>query len=640
MDLTTRKRLARPSRIRRIWSREIPAETPNEPQGALGPNAWGIVVLGAWSGLLTGLLVLGSLLAQRQFLGVSSLGMLQMNRHALWMIPLSNLMIFLTAGLLLAPLGFSKSKKARWGAVLALNLLMFFTLVSTFRGLYKFAYYILTGGLASVAFRTARARPEGFRKLVGRSLPVLAAGVIGLVGLDLGWQSFEESQALAALPEPPETPNVLFIVLDTVRAESTSLHGYERDTTPVLRELAREGIRFDHARVPAPWTLPAHASIFTSRWPHELSARLDKPLDDSYDTLAEALRDRGYATAGFVANRFFCNAWYGLGRGFLHYDDSAITLTSILGSSGLGRQIARGVFPSPVDRPSAFFRRKDAQTLNREFLSWLDLQRPEERPFFVFLNYFDAHDPYIPPDGWRRRFGMEPEGKADFALLRDWHEATRTNPVVPDREVTLAIDSYDECIAYLDEQLGRLFDDLERRGILDETLIIVTSDHGELFGEHGIYGHGSCLYRPVLHVPMLIVGPSKSEIPPGGVVEAPVSLRDLPATVLDLLFRTESSPSPFQGRSLARYWEDPNAEPDPVLAEMLDNGPPAHSLVAEGAAYIRNGDGREELFDLEDLQESNDLAPLPESQDLLNRLRDILARLLAGENDFEGSAHR
>ncbi|CAN5675119.1 hypothetical protein BH23PLA1_BH23PLA1_06630 [soil metagenome] len=631
MDLKSRQRSERPSRLRRLWTRE--KSELEARRTSIGPNAGEIVLLGAWFGFLTGLLELASLLGQRQFLGVSSLGLLQMNRHARWMIPVSNLMIFLAVGLLLAPLGFTRSARARWGALLVLNVLMFLTLVLTFRGLYKFAYLFLTAGLASAAFRSARARSEGFRKLVGRSLPVLAIGVLALVGLDLGGQSFEERRTLLALPEPPPSaPNVLLIVLDTVRAESTSLHGYERDTTPVLRRLSEQGIRFDHARVPAPWTLPAHASIFTSRWPHELSSKLDQPLDDTYDTIAEYLRDRGYATAGFVANRFFCNAWYGLGRGFLHYDDSAITWTSILGSSGLGRRVARTAFPSPVDRPSAYFRRKNAETLNREFLQWIDGPRPEGRPFFAFLNYFDAHDPYLPPDGWKRRFGLQPEGKADFALLRDWHEATRTNPEVPERDVTLAIDSYDECIAYLDEQLGLLFDDLDRRGILDETLIIITSDHGELFGEHGIYGHGSCLYRPVLHVPLLIVGPSRSEIPASGVIEAPVSLRDLPATIADLLPFSEPGRSPFQGRSLARYWEVPGAESDPVLAEMLDNGPPALSLVAAGASYIRNGDGREELYQLQDLDEATNLSADPEHQEVLNRLRDLLARILGGES--------
>ena len=269
-----------------------------------------------------------------------------------------------------------------------------------------------------------------------------------------------EHRALARLPTPPAgAPNVLFIVLDTVRAESLSLYGYGRETSPHLARLAARGVRFDQARAAASWTLPSHASMFTARWPHELSARIDRPLDATFPTLAEYLRDRGYATAGFIANTFFCNSWYGLGRGFVHYEDMALTPLEVLRSSGLGRRLVKGAGALPRNRPGAYFQRKDAPTVNDEVLTWID-RRPRDRPFFAFLNYFDAHDPYLSPVEPARGFGLRPVTRADHATLQDWH--TRDKKTLTPRDVELARDCYDDCIAYLDEQLGKLVDFVNR----------------------------------------------------------------------------------------------------------------------------------------------------------------------------------
>ena len=348
---------------------------------------------------------------------------------------------------------------------------------------------------------------------------------------------------------PSGSPNVLFIVLDTVRAESLSLYGYHRDTSPNLTKLAQRGVRFDRARTAAAWTLPSHASMFTGRWPYELSTRPDRPLDAAFPTLAEFLRDKGYDTAGFVGNTYFCNRWFGLDRGFLHYEDVAVCLVEILRSSDMGRALISRIAPSIFtrDRPYAHFNRKDAETINHDVLAWLD-GRPKGQPFFAFLNYYDAHDPYITAADAPRHFGLRPETAQEVAALRDWLHADKTK--LPNRLLQMAIDGYDDGIAYLDDQLGRLFAALESRGLLENTLIVITSDHGELHGEHNVYGHGSHLYRPAVEVPLLVVGPRR--VPHGTTVAQPVSLRDLPSTVVDLL--GFDSASPFPGRSLARCW--------------------------------------------------------------------------------------
>ncbi len=149
----------------------------------------------------------------------------------------------------------------------------------------------------------------------------------------------------------------------------------------------------------------------------------------------------------------------------------------------------------------------------------------------MFLNYFDAHSPYVVPEGCDRHFGRRAETPAELALLQDWENRPKQN--VPESEATLVSDAYDDCIGYLDSQIGKLMDELESRGLLENTLVVITSDHGEELGEHGLFGHGRSLYSQEVHVPLVILAPGGSAA--GRVVGEPVSLRDLPATFVDLL---------------------------------------------------------------------------------------------------------
>jgi arylsulfatase A-like enzyme len=216
---------------------------------------------------------------------------------------------------------------------------------------------------------------------------------------------------------------------------------------------------------------------------------------------------------------------------------------------------------------------------------------------------------------------------------------------VTPRDIALVRDAYDDCIASLDEQLGRLFDELDRRGLLANTLVIVTSDHGEHLGEHRIYGHGQSLYRPEIHVPLLITFPPS--VPADRVIAEPVSLRDLAATVVDQL--DLGGRSPFPGRSLARFWDPTRgaseSEVEPVVSELIRGArsgrkilwPPAlrgpmESLVADGLIYIRNGDGVEELYDLQaDPEEVRDLSNTADSPAALERFRALSKQLRLGE---------
>ena len=256
------------------------------------------------------------------------------------------------------------------------------------------------------------------------------------------------------------------------------------------------------ARATAPWTLASHASLFTGRWPHELAVKWCTPLGGHFPTLAEYLGSHGYATAGFVANTFYCSYDTGLDRGFTHYEDFDLerlgpfrtaqlvdlTLKTI---AALVQRLSENFDAGPF-RPLQEHMldqllvadKKHAGLINREFLDWLS-RRPEPgRPFFAFLNYFDAHSPYLLPKGAEYRFGLKPRTDADFQFLERWTDIDKAT--LPEHYRSFIVDCYDNCLAYLDERLGELFDELQSRGVLDHTLVIVTADHGEGLGEHGL----------------------------------------------------------------------------------------------------------------------------------------------------------
>jgi arylsulfatase A-like enzyme len=485
------------------------------------------------------------------------------------------------------------------------------------------------------------------RGLLRVSTPVLAGIAIALAGVVGTHVWLAEARARAGLPEARgEAPNVLLIVMDDVRIDDLSLYGYHRETTPNLTRLAQRAIRFDQARSTAPWTLPSHGSMLTGRWPHELSVTVDQPLDAAQPTLAGFLAARGYATAGFVANTYYCNSWYGLDRGFAHYEDfydnRALSAYETFRSSTLGRWLVKEARLEPRN-PGVKGTRKTAAMINRDLFGWLD--RQGDRPFFAFLNYYDAHGPFQPPAGFDRRFGLSALPVAEresvmrsFARVGSGKVPPAEVPAIVARATEIRRDSYDSCIAYLDEQIGKLVAELERRGLLDTTLVILTSDHGEQFNEHHLSGHGNSLYQELIHVPLVIMPPARKAA--GRVVEAPVSLRNLAATVADVTGLGDVSP--FPGQSLRRCWatdSGPVAADDPVLAEVEYQEERFHNpsvpvsvgalqaLVTDRRAYIHNTSGREELYDLErDRAELKDLAGGAEAAPLLERFRRELAR--------------
>ncbi len=622
-----------------------------------------VFALSAWCGLAGGWLEVGTRVLSRSINPTDRLYL--MSRHFVWLAPLSNLLLFLGVGVLLA---MATKLWPRRGGWISLHLICAGALLPAFMvagpRIYAAAWLVLALGVASRLVRwLARASTGSRRWLVGSFAALLfLVPVVG--GLLLGGDWLKRWRESGSPLPPADAPNVLLIVLDTVRADRLSAYGYSRPTSPTLDRLAKRGIRFDEARATAPWTLASHASLFTGRWPHELGVEWMTPLGWSAPTLAEYLGSHGYATAGFVGNTLYCSYDTGLDRGFTHYEDYVLAVerlgplrTALLvdracaGVADLGLAASRNLNLGPflpwldsVIRPLLATGRKDAGSVNREFLDWLSRRPGSPRPFFAFLNYYDAHSPYLPPEGAGFRFGTGPQTGADFVLLSElWNTVDKSR--LPPRYRALVRDSYDNCLAYLDERLGELCDALQRGGVLDQTLVIIAADHGEELGEHGLFDHGESLYRPEVRVPLLIVLPASS--PSRGVVSDCVSLRDLPATVVDLVGL--AARSPFPGRSLARLWRrsapGDAADDDGVISELSSPNPslpsqgrspaargPLVSLAEGDLIYIRReGDGKEELYhERDDPLELTNLAKVESMQAVLRRIRLRLDRVRAG----------
>ena len=582
----------------------------------------------AWCALVMGLI-------EAAILAIKRVGqpLMKLGPDYMWMGPLALLIIFVALGLILLLAGrFSPRLDVENATIFSCVTLGSMDLLILIPGLHHAASLALAAGFSFQILRVIRRRRESFQRLVRRTLPF----IVGLMFLlSFGPHAallMREKRVLAALPPPPpQAANLLVITLDAVRAANMSLYGYMRQTTPRIAALAERSITFDRALSTAPWTLPSHAGIFTGHWYHELSADYEKPLDAAYPTLAEFLSGRGYRTAGFVGNLGYCGTETGLSRGFAHYEDYPLSWGQLASSSGLTRTFLDNFRLRRMVENDQHLNRMTADALNDNVLRWIDRDRAQ--PFFVFLNYFDAHDPYLPPPPFDSKFGPgRKNGK--HSPLHHW----LYNPAVGHRPldqptVQEEIDAYDGAVAYLDNRLGVLLDGLKERGLLGNTLVVITADHGEEFGEHRVFEHGYSLYGPSINVPLVVSFPGRL---PARRIGPPVSLRDLPATITDLLGLRDA---PFPGASLKRFWENLSGStavvPSPVLAELnfarrqpdwfpISKGD-MKSVVSAGLHYIRNGDGSEELYDYQgDPWERANLAPDAEHHSDLEQLRGLL----------------
>jgi arylsulfatase A-like enzyme len=637
---------------------------PDSTAPATAPRRLGpidVLVLAVWCGLAAGLLEVGTRIVCRSL--DPNGRMFLMTRHFVWLAPLSNLLLFAVMAPVLA---LATKLWPRAGGWFCPRLICFWSafpsLMLASSRIYATAWALLAIGVAWRVTPLLERHAAGLRRRLLLSFPLLLVLVGTSAGFVFGGDWLKVRRETRRPLPSKDAPNVLLVVLDTVRADRLSLYGYERATTPVLDKLARRGIRFDRARAPAPWTLPSHATMFTGRWPHELGVKWGTPVGTKFATVAEYLGSSGYATAGFVANTLICSSELGLDRGFTHYEDYVLEQLSpfrtawlvdhaLLLLSDLGLFLGRspvawlfGPLQETVFQPLfTMDRKKDAGMINRELLSWLSQRREPGRPFFAFLNYYDAHAPYVLPAGAAYRFGEAPQSQSDFmVLVEQW--ASIDKALLPPQLRSLARDCYDNCVAYLDERLGELFDELDRRGVLAHTILIVVSDHGEGLGERDLFDHGESLYSTEIRVPLVVVLPGGESSP--RVVREPVSLRDLPATIVQLAGLERGSPIP--GRSLVDR-PHPSAAvgwaPDGAVFSELPTPNPANpnhgrspasrgplvSLADGDYVYIRNeGDGAEELFnEQEDPRELTNRSRSKVTEPILDRFRAHLDQFRA-----------
>ncbi len=278
--------------------------------------------------------------------------------------------------------------------------------------------------------------------------------------------------------------------------------------------------------------------------------------------------------------------------------------------------------------PSYLVRRNAAATLVDHFLDWLSHQE-KGRPFFAFLNLFDAHYVYRPPPGYEERFG--PLGDHLMQLFRRGLRWSAWS--APEQQGF--VDAYDACVAYVDDQVGRLVEELRARALLDNTLVVITADHGEHFGEHDLMEHANSLYLPLLQVPLIVH--FRGRVPEGRRVAELVSLADLPATVLELIGATAAAGIPGHSWSPARTTGEGAASPTPVVAELRRRTEPPpwakatsndmRSIFLGELQYILGHQGREELYDVRaDRGQERDLAPSRPAD--VARLRAALAEVI------------
>jgi len=566
-------------------------------------------------GALTGMVEGAGLLLFQQ-LGWLNWNMAQtaVSAEILWIAPVFSLLLFGAAGLLLAVAGrLISSPWVHWGGVFLLALLMFFDWLALSGRIRHSAALMLALGLATVFVRWFRKHEEAALMFFRRALPwalaltfLLLAGVQG----NIWWR---ERNALDGLPSAaPGAPNVLLIVIDTQRADHLSGYGYGRATSPRMDQLAREGALFEQPFAASSWTLPSHASLLTGRPTFEHNAERN-PMDGRYRTIAEELRDRGYRTAAISANSFFFCRRVGMGRGFIRFEDYFHSMADMAARTLYGRKFAQFVMrPLGYEDVPA---RKLASDVTDATLRWA--ARDPARPFFAMLNYFDVHDPFLPPRPWRTRFSKQanPGGILNTFLIR--YDVKMTP-----EELQGEIDAYDGAIAYVDEMIGRLVDGLEKYGQLANTLVIITSDHGEMLGEHGLFLHRNGLHREVIRVPLILRWPGR--VPAGARIPTPVTNAAVAATILDLLGSPQQDI--FPGPSLAQLWRAPESAgtwPHPLseLAQFpfdqMKKVPAYHgamaSLVSPQYHFITHEKFGHELFDwVADPQEMTNLAKVPD----------------------------
>ncbi len=339
---------------------------------------------------------------------------------------------------------------------------------------------------------------------------------------------------------PSEPPNVLIILWDTVRADRMTLYGYDKPTTPRMAKWAEGGKVFENAISPAMWTVPSHASMFTGQPESEHGAGYDwRWLDHHNITSAEWFGQHGYDTYAFSANPNLSSTRVNLLQGFNHIDLSWNREWRKKVSQNTRKKLIKSdksteISPAFRGGASSTFTYNAAPQTREAFVDWIDGRDDPEKPFFAYLSYMEAHKPRVPSAEARKKVADDETIKLGLAtdltmksqLLYSYDKKDYT-----EKELQ-AIDAvYDATLIDLDESTSDLLADLEERGVLDNTIVLWTADHGEQLGEHQQFGHRAAIYQNLLHVPLVISWPAGLD---PGRVSVPVSNLQIYDTLCDL----------------------------------------------------------------------------------------------------------
>jgi arylsulfatase A-like enzyme len=506
-------------------------------------------------------------------------------------------------------------------------------------------------------------RPLG-RRVTAAAAGLAAAGLVAAAAWSLlGGSTGQAGRRASVRPGADRPPNVVLVVIDTLRRDRVSAYGYHRKTSPNLDRLAAEGALFERAYTTASWTLPAHASLFTGLYTASHGTDNGRiRLPSAHRTLAEILAEAGYRTAGFSANPWL-STMSGLDQGFETFEYLGIQTTT----SGFFLNLFKGrlrLLLHGTDRLDL-----GAADITDRLLRWISDVRRGGEPFFVFLNYMEVHEPYgtvpepffsaflseqLPRDigrGWVRETPLflcascDPSFDSLLECRADrWH--------VPEEQLRHAVDLYDAGLLYVDHHIGRILDSLERDGMLEHTVVLVTSDHGESLGERGQMGHGGLLYNSVLDIPLLVRYPPA--FAPGTRISEAVSLVDVLPTVEELagLARSDlpDTVSLLPGSGLAGRPERVLTEYVPIAENVWKAvgrrlrcdyhiaGRSSASLQKGHEKLIWSSTGELELFDLaaDPREERNLVSARPEAaRNLEAELRAWRLALLSRSEDGE-----
>jgi len=419
-------------------------------------------------------------------------------------------------------------------------------------------------------------------------------------------------------PGPGGRPNVVLIVLDTVRADHMSVYGYQRRTTPNLEEFAHDATIYRNAVATSDVTLSAHASLFTGLYASSHGAHYGKeatweglPLDTRAETLAETLARSGYATASIVANYGYLGPRFGLLQGFAQSDTRVPVLLIAAAKryylrAGLRRLLARFVPTREYDRQTRM-----GEEITRDAFRFLESFRVGKGPFFLFLNYMDAHTPYLPPAPFDTMFpGMEP--MFTHPMFNEMSaEVMREKRPIRDVERNHIVSQYDGAIAYVDKQVGDIVRRLKELNLYGSTLVVITADHGEALGDRFLLEHGGVsVYQDQVHIPLLVKYPS------GGnpvEVEETVSQVDIMPTSLAVLGLKD--PAGVQGTDLrhVELLRDRRVYAECFPSKLLYPLHPkfsreARAVYSRGLKLIQSSNGEREMYSLaDDPQEKRDI---------------------------------